>query len=115
MRKILLGQLDDTYSKKSEEFMTDLPIPEGAVSASSASEVARVWVADGQMYVSLNPNVWDDPAAWGILLVDLARHVANAYSQTTEQDAHAVLSRVREGLDAEWESPTDYPSGGLLE
>jgi hypothetical protein len=36
------------------------------------------------------------------LLVDLARHVAQAYAQGEGADPAQVLARIREGFDAEW-------------
>ena len=53
----------------------------------------------------------DDPAAWGILLVDLARHAASSYEQTSGLDRDAALERIKDGIDAEWNSATDTPSG----
>lgn len=91
-----------------------LPIPAATGADPHAREVVRVWIAAGGQHVSLNPHVWDDPAAWGLLLVDLARHVANAYNQSGLMDSAAVLDRIRQGFDAEWASPTDAPSGGLI-
>lgn len=48
-------------------------------------EILRVWGGRNlpQQY-SLLPT-WDDPAAWGMLLVDIARHAAKAYSSTGSQ------------------------------
>jgi len=48
------------------------------------------------------------------MLVDLAKHVANAY-QSRGMDIAVALQRVREGFDAEWDSATDEPSGNILE
>ena len=48
-----------------------------------AVEVAQVWVALGNQHVSLRPDVWEDPAAWGIVLVDLAKHVANVHYEAS--------------------------------
>jgi len=95
--------------------MKELPVPPAARTDSAARELARVWAAGGEQHVSLEIGLWPDPAAWGLLLVDLARHVANAYERTKGQDASAsdVLARIREAFDAEWEAPTDSPSGGV--
>lgn len=93
----------------------ELPVP-GAVDADpEAAELIRVWAADGKQHVSLATEVWEDPAAWGILLVDLARHIAVAYEQTSSQQYAAALKRIREGFDAEWEHATDSPTGGVVE
>jgi len=50
-----------------------------------------------------------------VLLVDLARHVANAYEQAGGDDRAEVLALIREAFEAEWEMPTDDPSGAFLE
>jgi hypothetical protein len=71
-----------------------------------AVEILRVWAApnDAQQ-VTLRTN-WSDPAAWGLLLVDVARHAARAYEREGQDPAEA-LARIRAGFDAEWSSPTD--------
>ncbi len=68
---------------------------------------------EGQ-HVSLRAGVWDDAAAWGILLADLARHVANCYEETEVMDGLSALKRIKEGFDAEFASPTDDPTGEIL-
>jgi hypothetical protein len=90
-----------------------LPVPAAARAHTRAVELLRVWAAQGKQHVSLVTNLWDDPACWGIMLVDLAKHVAAAYQQATGRDFAAVLQSIREGFDAEWESATAEPTGGL--
>lgn len=93
----------------------ELPIPPTAQSDGRAIELARVWAAGGKQHVSLATRLWNDPSAWGIMLVDLARHVANAYRQTQGLDPTDVLDRIKAGFDAEWSVATDKPEDGLLE
>jgi hypothetical protein len=90
----------------------ELPIPTRAETDMLGREILRVWAAGGQQHVSINTSLWDDPASWGIMLVDLARHVANAYSQSGRFDEQVALRRLKEGLDVEWMHPTDDVSGG---
>lgn len=70
-------------------------------------ELARLWIADGSPRVALRVGVWDDPAAWGVLLADVARHIAVAYSQSGGHDAADALERVLIGFRAEFESTPD--------
>ncbi len=79
----------------------------------NAFELLRVWIAQGGQHVSIRGETWEDPAAWGIMLVDLARHVSRMYDQSSGQPASAVLRQIRSGFDAEWGSPTDEPEGAL--
>ena len=91
-----------------------LIIPDAAIKDPKSTEVARVWVAAGGQHVSLRPTAWKDPAAWGIVLADLARHLANAYNQELGYDKADCLRRIKVMLDAELDSPTDNPSGKLV-
>ncbi len=91
----------------------ELIVPDAARRDSDSFEVLRVWVANQGQHVSLRTGVWSDPAAWGIMLADLARHVANAYEKELGLDQLTTLSRIKAGLDAEFSSPTDTPSGQI--
>jgi hypothetical protein len=91
-----------------------LLVPEAAQKDPRSFELLRVWLSGGQQLVSLRVGAWDDPAAWGIMLADLARHVANSYEQEKGFDRIKTLQRIRAGLDAELSSPTDEPSGQIL-
>jgi len=73
-----------------------------------ASEVLRVWAASNDAQQMTLRTKWGDPAAWGLLLVDVARHASRAYAREGRDPAEA-LARIREGFDAEWSSPTDRP------
>jgi hypothetical protein len=92
-----------------------LPIPESAAHDAKAVEMVRVWAAGGRQHVSLATDLWEDPANWGIMLVDLAKHVANAYEQTMGIERSVALERLKAGLDAEWGSATDEPKGGRVD
>lgn len=92
----------------------ELPIPTAALKDAKARELVRVWAASGKQHLSLATGLWDDPAAWGVMLVDLARHLARAYEQTHGMEPDKTLARIREGIDAEWSEDTDAErTGGL--
>jgi hypothetical protein len=91
----------------------ELIIPPQAERDRDAQEMARIWVAGGAQHVSLRAGIWEDPFIWGMMLVDLAQHVANAYAQDGHNRDEA-LQRIKAGFDAEWSSPTDTPEGSLL-
>ena len=93
------------------EHPRQLPIPPDAAEDTRAIELLRIWAVKGKQHVSLATGLWDDPASWGIMLVDLARHVANAYSELKGMSHHEALLRLKDGFDAEWEEQTDQPTG----
>ncbi len=91
----------------------ELDIPIKSKADKMAVEITRVWAAGGAMEVSLRVATQKDPAAWGIILVDLAKHIANTYQQADGRNHAEVLARIRAGLDAEWSSATDVPTGKI--
>jgi uncharacterized protein DUF5076 len=92
----------------------ELPIPPPALKDAKSRELVRVWAASGKQHISLATGLWDDPATWGIMLVDLARHLARAYKQTHGMDHDRTLARIRGAIDAEWAEDTDSDRiGGL--
>ena len=84
-----------------------LRVPDQVVENARAHEILRVWaVEDEPQYLAIDQKIWSDPAGWGLLLVDIARQVARAIAQTSDQSEATVLARIREGFDAEWDSLT---------
>ncbi len=86
---------------------TALGIPQEMQDDPESREVLRVWYSRESQRFVLRLDVWDDPAAWGLLFVDLARHIAHGHAQKSGDDSSTVLERIRAGFDAEWDSPTD--------
>ena len=82
--------------------------PPIAESEAKAVEVLRVWAAPGSPQQLRLRTTWKDAGAWGLMLVDVARHAAKAYAKEG-QDPEVVLARIRQMFDAEWSSPTDTP------
>lgn len=91
-----------------------LAVPPAAKRDAKSFEILRVWIAEQDQHVSLGAEVWEDPAAWGIFLADLARHIANAQKQAGKsKNTEAFLARLREGFEEEMEEPTDEVSGQI--
>ena len=82
-----------------------LPIPDAVRDRSDAREILRVWVSNSRQHFSLH-TTWEDPAAWGLMLADLARHVANAYAREGKNREES-LRTILELLEKELEHPTD--------
>jgi uncharacterized protein DUF5076 len=95
--------------------LRQLPIPAGAADDDPAIELLRVWAAKGKQHVTLATGLWNDPASWGIMLVDLAKHIANAYEQIADESREVALARIKAGFDAEWQKATDTPTGRVVE
>jgi hypothetical protein len=91
-----------------------LLIPEPAVQDPNSTEMIRGWVAQKALPCSLRIGTWKDPAAWGILLADVARHVANAYQESEGRDRARTVKSIRQLFNAELDRPTDEPKGGFI-
>ncbi len=88
--------------------LKELDLPPVAKVNPEAIEVLRVWAAPGSPQQLTLRTCWADPGAWGLLLVDIAHHAAQAYEREG-RDPDETLARIRELFDAEWSSPTDDP------
>jgi hypothetical protein len=71
-------------------------------------EVLRVWAEPGAPQQFALRTAWRDPAAWGLLLADVARHAARAYASEGFVESQA-LDRILQALVAEVGSSTDEP------
>ena len=91
-----------------------LDVPPAAQRDKASFEVMRVWIAEQGQHVSIASGTWDDPFAWGIVLADLARHIALAHQmQNSKIDPEAFMERLLEGFQAEIDNPTDEPEGEI--
>jgi hypothetical protein len=69
-------------------------------------EVLRAAIVEGGLHVSLR-RAFDDPEAWGMLIADIARHVARIYSTEGKFPEEQTIERIRAIFDAEMDAPTD--------
>ena len=108
LQRVADSERSAPVSQFSEQAVTEdsqLDPPAQALSETRAIEILRVWAGTEQLHVTLR-TAWDDPAGWGLVLADIARHVVNAYSQAGGGDPVQIAQRIRNALDAEWADPT---------
>ena len=82
-----------------------LHIPPTALEAGGV-EVLRAAIVDGGLHVALR-RAFDDPEAWGMLIADIARHVARIYATEDKFREEETLERIRAIFDAEMDAPSD--------
>jgi hypothetical protein len=82
------------------------PIPPDAEANPDAVEVLRAFVVDGGLSISF-VRAFDDPAMWGMMLVDIARHAARAYEKEGAMSESEALSAITDMFDAELSRATD--------
>jgi hypothetical protein len=96
---------------------TELLVPPSVASDQKALELVRAWAAHGGLHCSLNVDAWPaDKAAigWGILLSDLARHVADAFHQNQRWDKKETLEQIRAVFNSELSSPSADADGKFV-
>ena len=92
-----------------------LDVPPAAQRDKAAFELIRVWIAESAQHVSLRSGVWEDPAYWGVMLADLAKHIVKAHSLEDEAiDEEDFLERLRQGFETEMDSGTDEAEGEIV-
>ncbi len=93
-----------------------LDVPPVAQRDKASFELIRVWIAESGQHVSLRSGVWEDPAYWGMMLADLAKHVVKAHVLTDEAvDAEDFMERLRQGFETEMDSATDEAEGEIVQ
>jgi len=97
--------------------MRVLVIPPAAQRDEESIQMLSAWIAENGLHCTLNVGMWretgiDEPAAWGKLLADVARHIGGALKEQTGANAVAVVdSIVRSFLDELGEPTTDAQGG----
>ena len=82
------------------------PLPPDVIGRAEATEVLRAFVVDGGLSIAFQ-RAFEEPDMWGLLLVDIARHAARAYSRESSYTEDEALSRIVEMFEAEIARPTD--------
>jgi hypothetical protein len=93
------------HPEKPSPVFDALHIPPAALEQGGV-ELLRAVIVDGGLHVSLR-RAFDEPDAWGVLIADVARHVARVYASETAMTEDQVLERVRAMFEAEMDEPTD--------
>jgi hypothetical protein len=95
-----------------------LPIPESAQRDSRSVEMVRAWIAEGDLLVVLNVGYWEKPErgiderqAWGLMMADMARHIAKAHEEKYGRKIRDSLAVIREAFEREMIKPTSSHSG----
>ena len=91
----------------------ELPIPSTVAADSDAIELARLWVGQGRLQVSIRTEALDHPKEWGAVLSELAQHIANAYVQGQGVDRTEVLDHIVHGFRINLDHTTEGLTGRI--
>ena len=76
-------------------------IPPDAHTADEAHEILRGWLIDRRLQCSLLPGAFPEPFGWGILLADVAHHIADALAESDGADRATVLRDIARAFNVE--------------
>ncbi len=82
-----------------------LPVPPTALEQGGV-EVLRAFIVEHRLEVSLR-RAFEEPDHWGMLIADVARHAARAFSAENTTSEDEALQKIRAMFDAELDAPTD--------
>ena len=91
-------------------------MPPAAVQDGNSRELVRAWVANQGLHCSLDVGAWDkdEGIGWGILISDIARHVADALERTKGKDKAEFLRDVRRVFNDELDAPSAETQGSFV-
>lgn len=96
------------------------PIPEAALRDEDAVEMLRVWIAERGLHCSMKVGMYRETTkvpeekAWGMILADVARHLANALESSYSINAGESLEKIRDSFISELGAPTSEAKGGFV-
>jgi Domain of unknown function (DUF5076) len=90
--------------------------PPATEQAHHATELVRAWIVDKDLHCSLNVGSLgeNENIVWGILLSDVARHVANAIERDKGVPANETLTQIASSFDFEIRTPTAEVKGNFI-
>jgi hypothetical protein len=99
--------------------MKPLVIPPAAQRDENSVQMLSAWIAEKGLHCSLNIGMWQDNGrneapAWGILLADTVRHIANALQEQYGHAAPDTIASVLASLHKELGHPTSGTEGQFL-
>ena len=99
--------------------MRELPRPSGIVGDDHATEMIRVWIAHNDLNVSMLLDMWhdapdaevDERDAWGELLADLTKHIANGMMKQHGWDYDSTRDRIRAAFLRHFDDKSNWIRG----
>ncbi|WP_084217332.1 DUF5076 domain-containing protein [Xenophilus azovorans] len=104
-----------------ETNLNQRPIPEAALRDKDAVEMLRVWIAERGLHCSIKVGMYrettrvPEEVAWGKILADVAKHVANALETGYSTRADESLKKIQANFIKELEASTSLAKGGFVQ
>lgn len=106
-----------TYKEKG---LNQRPIPEAALRDEDAVEMLRVWIAERGLHCSIKVGMYretmniSEEKAWGVILADIAKHVANALESGWSSSSAESLQKIQDSFIKELGRSTSDAKGDFV-
>lgn len=100
--------------------MNERPIPPAAMHDADSVEMLRVWIAERKLHCSMKVGMYQDGMgipeadAWGTILADVTRHLAEALASKYGADQEETIARIRNAFLHEISNSTSKSDGGFV-
>jgi len=101
--------------------MNERPIPEAALLDENSVEMLRVWIANKKLHTSLKVGMYretmnvPEEKAWGRILADAARHIADALEEGYSSNREDSLELIRKAFNDQLDTPSTSVKGGFAQ
>lgn len=101
--------------------MNERPVPEAALLDENSVEMMRVWIANKKLYTSLKVGMYlettkvPEENAWGRILADAARHIADALEDGYGANREESLEKIRKAFNNHIENPSTAVKGDFVQ
>ncbi len=99
-----------SQSVVAQPLVEELPLPFDA-NLFGGKEVLRAFVINGELQVTLD-DAFEDTAVWGVMLVDIARHIVTMRERATKLPRSQILRDIGQSFDQEWLNAEDEAAAG---
>ena len=102
--------------------MHEAAIPPAAERDPDSREMLRAWIAERGLHCTIHIGMWQgqksslrEEKAWGILLSDVVRHIANAMHQEYGDPVERTKAEIVRAMLSELELPSSEAKGHFLD
>ena len=98
--------------------MRTLIVPPAAQRDQDSVQMLSAWIAEKGLHCTMNVGMWhaqgvSESRAWGMLLADVIRHLANAIEAEHGQSRDVIAAEIIQSLHKEMDDPTSGAKGGF--
>ncbi|WP_206425890.1 DUF5076 domain-containing protein [Ralstonia solanacearum] len=100
--------------------MNERPIPPAALRDEDAVEMLRVWIAEKKLHCSMKVGMYleamniSEEMAWGVILADATRHIANALEFGYSENRDVSIEKIKESYLKELAEATSDAAGDFV-